>query len=414
MDYTLDEKTIRSRRIRRWGIVSAVVFVLFLLLGFSISRLSPSISLNKVRVETVSRGSVEAVVSGTGLVIPIHESVITCPFETRLTRLIAEPGDTLEVGNDILQLDTEEITFAHSKVLDEIELKRNQLQQIDIQSNREIERLASEKEELGLRLNYLEAVTKHEQELFSLQATTPWAVRQAELDEQIARLTYERQTGILARTREAIEAEKEGVIIELNLLQTQRAEIEYQLQQAQVIASEPGVLIWVYDELGGSVRKGEPLARIADLDEHSVEASISDIHVNRLRPGQRVRLTTYNDTLSGSIQSIPPNIERGTVQLRIRLDNPGTEKLHTNQRVDVHVIHDHRDNSLLIPKGPYTTGSGQLMVFVIEGDQAVRRVVTLGLAGIDHYEVLDGLAEGERVIVSDLRDRQHLQTIRVR
>jgi HlyD family secretion protein len=53
-------------------------------------------------------------------------------------------------------------------------------------------------------------------------------------------------------------------------------------------------------------------------------------------------------------------------------------------------------------------------VFVVNGDRAVRRNVRFGVTGYDHYEVLDGLSEGEEVILSDMSDYVHLEQVSLR
>ena len=66
------------------------------------------------------------------------------------------------------------------------------------------------------------------------------------------------------------------------------------------------------------------------------------------------------------------------------------------------------------PKGPFAQGNGTDDVFVVQGDHAVRRRVRFGLAGYDFYEVVDGLSPGEVVILSDMKDYEHLDRIKIK
>ncbi|MEO6195907.1 MAG: efflux RND transporter periplasmic adaptor subunit, partial [Thermoanaerobaculia bacterium] len=93
------------------------------------------------------------------------------------------------------------------------------------------------------------------------------------------------------------------------------------------------------------------------------------------------------------------------------LENPRYPKLRNALRVDVLVVTDARANTLRVPKGPFAQGGGTDDVFVVKGDHAVRRRVRFGLAGYDFYEVVDGLAPGEEVILSEMKDYQHLERV---
>jgi hypothetical protein len=53
-------------------------------------------------------------------------------------------------------------------------------------------------------------------------------------------------------------------------------------------------------------------------------------------------------------------------------------------------------------------------VFVVEGDRLVRHEVRFGLLGFDRLEILDGVAVGAEIVLSDLQDYAHLQTVRLR
>jgi HlyD family secretion protein len=67
-----------------------------------------------------------------------------------------------------------------------------------------------------------------------------------------------------------------------------------------------------------------------------------------------------------------------------------------------------------VPKGPFAQGGVTEAVFVVAGDHAVRRQVRLGLAGYDRFEVLSGLAPGEEVILSDMKDYAHLDRVNLK
>ncbi len=99
------------------------------------------------------------------------------------------------------------------------------------------------------------------------------------------------------------------------------------------------------------------------------------------------------------------------MKFRVDLDDARNPKLRNNLRVDVLVVTDARANALRLRKGPFAQGGSTESVFVVQGDHAVRRPVRFGLSGYDYFEVADGLDLGEEVILSDMKDYQHLEQV---
>ena len=156
------------------------------------------------------------------------------------------------------------------------------------------------------------------------------------------------------------------------------------------------------------------IARIADLDSFRVEATVSDVHSSRLHAGQPVRVMLDGQPLAGRLATIDPTIENGAVKFKVDLDDARNPKLRNNLRVDVLVVTDPAASAVRVPKGPFARDGATEAVFVVRGDHAVRRTVRFGLSGYDFYEVLDGLAPGDEVILSDMRDYVQLERVNLK
>jgi len=138
---------------------------------------------------------------------------------------------------------------------------------------------------------------------------------------------------------------------------------------------------------------------------------VSDVHSSRLSPGLPVRVMLDGQPLPGRLANVYPTIENGAVKFNVDLDDPRHPKLRNNLRVDVLVVTASRADALRVPKGSFSRGGEAVSVFVVRGDRAVRRTVRLGVSGYDRSEVLEGLAEGEDVILSDMSDYDHLEQV---
>src|SRR5262249_20256185 len=155
-----------------------------------------------------------------------------------------------------------------------------------------------------------------------------------------------------------------------------------------------------------------------DLGSFRVEATVSDLHAAQLVAGLPVRVKTDGQDLPGRVANIQPAIENGTVRFTVDLADPGDARLRDHLRVDVFVLiaekAAEKRSVLRLAKGPYARDGAAERVFVVLGDRAVRREVRFGAEGEDCFEVLSGLAPGDEVIVSDLKDYMDLTQIKLR
>ena len=178
-------------------------------------------------------------------------------------------------------------------------------------------------------------------------------------------------------------------------LRRERAQARRQLERATTRADRPGVVTWTVTEEGATVRQGEVIARIADLRSFRVDATISDVHAQRVAAGLPV-LVKVSDAarpadLPGTISQVHPTIRDGVLSFSVALKERSSPLLRSNLRVDVLVILSRKERALRIARGPFAEAGGVREVFVVRGDRAIRTPVRLGSSGPDHLEVLSGL-----------------------
>ncbi len=414
MDRPLDQKEIKAHQIRKLG-------VLVVGLGLAVVSvvglrwlLQPHVDGNRVRFAEVDQGPIEATIQCSGTVVPAMEQVIPSPFQARVRRLVEQPGSSLEAGQVLLELDDTQARLEVDRIVDEIALKENKRRNLGETLESRLAELAGETEIKREKLAFLEAKTEQQQALNELGLTNVYELRKARLEEKVARIELRQIEDKSGREQRANRTATEGLEIELSQLGRDLAEKQDQLEKAQVRADRPGVLIWIVDDEGSTVAKGEILARLGDLTRFRIEATVSDLHANRIAIGMMARVIVDDQLLDGHISSIPPAIDKGVMTVKIELDDPSSPLLHLNQRLDVHIVTERRPMALRIGKGPFINGRGAQDVFVVDGDTARRRRVQIGVAGIDSFEVVSGLALGERVIISNMDDFKHTERLRVR
>jgi HlyD family secretion protein len=414
MDRPLDE-TFRKQQIRKrvmqGGVALAVVVAIFIWVP---DWISPSLNSNRIRTAKVDRGAIEATITASGTVVPEFEQVIPSPIETRVLKILKSPGAKLSRGEPIFELDVSATTLALEKLNDQIALKENEQKRLKIDLDKTLHDLQTQLQIKKLKLEFLQAKTAQEKKLFEIGGSSKEQMRQTKLEEDIAGLELQQLEVSIRNTQQSLQNQLERVATELRILQNERHEVRQQLEQASTKAEREGVLTWAISQEGATVRKGETLAKIADLNAFRVEATVSDVHATRLAVGLPVKVKINEDYLTGTVASILPTIQNGIITLNANLDDKSSKLLRPQLRVDVFIITAHQDHALRLKKGPFVNGEGSHEVFVIRDGVAYKTPVRIGLASFDQYEVVEGLSEGDEVIISDVRDFIHMKEIKVK
>lgn len=155
---------------------------------------------------------------------------------------------------------------------------------------------------------------------------------------------------------------------------------------------------------GDHVQKGMSLLRIADLSEVWVDAQVYESDLPLVKLGQSVSVTlpfVPGQRFEGSIGYIHPRLDpqTRTVRVRVVLDNPDLT-LRPGMYADVKIDVDLGER-LVIPREAVVYSGTRRLVFVDLGEGRLQpKEVEVGVRAGGMIEVLDGVAEGERVVSS--------------
>jgi HlyD family secretion protein len=415
MDREIDVTFRRKRLMRRVaGAILSVALVAAVFI-WGPRLIKPSVARARIRTAKVDSGPIEATITASGTVMPEFEGVISSPVNARVLKILKRPGAVLSKGDPILELDLNESRLAVEKLNQQIELKQNQQAKAKLDLENTLIDLQSRWEIKNLEYKASKAATARNRELRRQGLISEERLREIELIEEKTAFEMKQLEESKRNAQASTKTQLEGLALEMKTLEQERVEAQRQLELATTKSDRHGSLTWVINEEGATVQKGVVLARIADLSAFRVEATVSDVHANRLSFGQPVRVKVNDElSLSGAIARINPAVNNGVITLAISLEDKSNAQLRSNLRVDALIGAERKDGVLRIRKGPAVSGEGARDIFVIRGDVALKTAAKFGAAGEDHYEVLQGLLEGDEVIISDMTDYLHLKEVKLK
>jgi HlyD family secretion protein len=414
----MDRPVDRGYRTRRWirrGLgIAATAATVTLALVVLVGWIRPTIERTRIRTAVVERGVMEATLTAAGRVVPEYEHVITSPIDSRVRRILHTPGASVAEGEPIVTLEVGETSAELAEIEDRIALARSARDRAVLDGERERGALTTRREIERLELESREFEAERARKHFGDGIFSRDEVRRAENAASRARIELREIDESLANLEDTLRTRLDGLDLEIAILERNRVEVDHRLERATATSDRVGVLTWVVPREGAAVRRGEELARIADLSAFRVEATVSDVHADRIAAGQEVFVRSGDHRIEGSVTRVRPTVENGSVTLEVALDESSHPALRHNLRVEVFLVTDRESDALRVRRGTYLMRDGTHAAFVIRGETAVRTPVRFGITNIDYYQVLDGLDEGDEVIVSDMSDRMHLKEVRLR
>ncbi|MCI0690682.1 efflux RND transporter periplasmic adaptor subunit [candidate division KSB1 bacterium] len=167
---------------------------------------------------------------------------------------------------------------------------------------------------------------------------------------------------------------------------------------------------------GTRVPVGFRLCSIMDYNTTVAQVNLPNTDLERVQIGQEVVVSNYaiaDQTFRGRVTAIDPTIDPQTRTFTVTIE-AANEKflLRPGMFVKADIVIDNHANAVIIPKTALQTRDNRPVAFVVEGASAALREVSTGIETREEVEILEGLAEGERLVVKGhetLRDKSKVR-----
>jgi HlyD family secretion protein len=413
MDVEIGQDVQRRRIVRRILVAVLAVAAAAFCLAATVEWLRPSVDRGEMQTAKVVRGSVEATLQASGTVVPLVEQVVSSPVEARVLRVGRRAGAVVRAGDELLTLDTAATRLEAERLEERLTQKVSENERLLLGLDETVATLEAQLEQKKLDAEIFHHTATQKQKLRAEGLTTDQDALAAQAAAKKSDIEIRQIEEASRRAKRSRDVQLAAAHTDLSFVRREAEESRRQLALAMLRADRDGVLTWVVPEVGAMVRRGEIVARIADLSTYRVVAQISDVHASRIGAGMRANVKLDGATLGGTIESVDPRIENGAMKFYVTLDQPSHARLRNNLRVDVAVVTGRRAETLVVRRGSLGRTSST-HAFIVRGDDAVRVPVRFGLAGDDSIEIEAGLREGDEVVISDMSEYADVENVRLK
>lgn len=396
---------IDQRRRRRMLVIGAAV-ALVAVAGISLAMLDPQVPEVDSRtlfVDTVVRGDLERRVRGAGILVPRDQRWIAADVEGRVEHVLVRPGTAVKADTVLVELSNPQV----GQMADEARwaLDAGRAEQASL-------RVRLESDVLDQRARIAEARADSESARLQAEAEGRLAGQKIISDLQLARsrLTAEQlavrlqiEEERLLKLRDSIQAQLRAGNARVEQLHRGWEHRNGQVEALKVRAGLDGVLQALQVDAGQQLALGASIARVARPGSLIAELRIAELEAKDLEVGLTASIDTRNGVIAGRVERVEPAVQNGTVKVDVTLDGALPLGVRADLSVEGVIQIEHLENVLHVARPVNVQPETSATLFRVSGSSDALRVpVKFGKASVDRIVIAEGLAEGDRVIVSDV------------
>lgn len=380
---------------------------LLLLATIGLSRLKPAapeVERQSILLDTVKRGPMVFQVRGTGILVPVDVRILSAQVACKVERIRLFPGTEVKDDSVIAELSSPELTQAAQEA---------QWNFRKAQADYDLAALSQKGTVAAAR-----AAAKESEAILTAYQRLKSEGLQSESDLLRARSVFEERAARLATEEARLAFYREGGAARAAL---EQARAQWQLKQAQVAslqlrAGMAGMLQLVPLQVGQQLAPGATLAKVAKPLPLKAELKVSETQAKDIQIGQPVSIDTRNGIVAGKVIRIDPSVQNGTVTVDASLEGELPKGVRPDLSVEGVIELDRAVNALFVGRPVQAQSFGTVSLFRVgpDGKEATRIKVKLGRASVSTVELLEGLKEGDSVVLSDTSQYDSVDRIRLK
>jgi len=376
-------------------LMAAIVVVVF------IPFTSDSSQSQDLQIVEVEIGKVINSFPGEGIVEPQSEVIILSPAASIIKEILKEVGSHVDAGEPIIILDPTPIQAEIDNIQDQLEVKQNALRKNQLNARSVKVDLEYNVQVKNLKIASLNSDLADQEQLLEVGGISPAKFEKTRQELELA----EKDLLMLKEKNyirlQQLEADDVGLRLQIEMQEKVLAAKEEALSKMIIRAPSAGIILSIRGKVGEKVNADRLLVEMSDLSTFKIQGKVDDDFSDHLKTGTKVYVVIDNQKLTGVVGTVSPVIRDRKIEFDVNLQESNHFKLRPNLNVNLEIVRAERDSVLRIVNGPVIGRGREHQVYVIESGQAVLHDIRTGLKTNEFVEIVEGLEEGDRIILSD-------------
>ena len=418
MDIARPELKRKKRRRQILWLSAALVVLIGVTL--KISRLkpaAPSVERGTVWTDTVKRGPMLRQVRGLGTLVPSQEAVRQIPAETDATvvRIRLLPGSQVRADTVLLEMSNPQVEQAAVDAQLQLKAATAQYQSLRGRLDSDLMNQKAGAATVGADYSQAQRQAQTDKELYELGVISGLAYKQSKgkADELTTRNDLESQRMTVAER--AILSQLGEQQAKIDQMRTLAELKQKQLDALKVRAGIDGVLVDLPMQVGQHVLPGAMLAKIVQPEHLMAELKVAETQARDVQIGEPAAVDTHNGVIAGTVMRVDPAVQNGTVTVDVKLAGELPKGARPDLSVDGTIDLERMADVLYVGRPAFGQENSTISLFKLDADGkgAARVAVKVGRASVNSIQLLEGLHDGDTVILSDMSRWDNVDRIRL-
>lgn len=358
-----------------------------------------SVSLARLNVATVERGELVRDVTGEGKVVAAVSPTLHATNAGTVT-LLVQAGDSVRRGQPLLRIASPELVARLAQERSNADALKSESLRAEADARQQRAQAEGSLETATIAHQTAQNDLARQTQAFEAGASARMQVDQARDAVARAQVALKQARDLLGLRDDAARFELQAKRQAWERQQLQVRELERQQAELELRSPVDGQVgqLFVSDRM--AVARDARLVSVVDLSQLEVQMQVAESLARELQPGMRGEISGIGQRWPARVSAVSPEVVNNEVAARLRFDGTPPAQLRQNQRLSVRVLLDRREHVLTLARGSFVDEGGGRTAWVLKDGRAERRPIRLGAQSLARVEVLEGLAAGERVVIS--------------
>jgi len=416
----------KGKKTLRWALVIAVVGV-----GGLILYRSWASTEKRSASQRVARGDVPVQVApptrqpmtyslvANGDISPLMQVELSPKVSGYLEKISVQIGDSVKQGQVIAQIDRAEFMQKVKEIEAKLAQAKAAADEVEAGTRSEDIRQAEESvKQAKSRYDNAKAQRERMEALYSRQIISKKDFDNADTECAVCEAQLSANQEKLKQLKEGARLEvREGSRAKVKEMEAILAQEQIRLQNTQIVAPFAGEIVRRNVDSGALVSPSTPVVTLIHLETLKVVANILEKDVGLIKPGMKAKILTEaypGKPFDGTVVRINKALDLATrtLQAEINIPNPG-HLLKPGMFAKIEMVLKENLNALTVPRDAVLKEEGKEFVFAVEGNQAFRKPVVTGIERETLIEIVEGVKDGEKIVVRGQESLKDRTTVRI-
>ncbi len=412
-DVAVEQKPKRQQRLILAGALLAVIILIWLVMP-TVQRWagsSVSVPKDRLRLAVVTKTDLVRDVSVQGRVVAAISPSLFAPADGTIT-LQVDAGASVEEGQILAILDSPELQNQLQQEQSTLDGLKVEFERQKIETKQKALNNRKEIDLTNVTLVAAERERRRAEEGYKIEAISQIDFEKTNDDLETAKLAHQHAVSDAALDAERIKFELQTRDLQVKHQELLVADLQRQVDDLNMRSPVSGIVGNLMVDQKAAVSRNQVVMAVVDLSVFEIETQVPESYADDLGIGMDSEVLVGNQPYAATLVSVSPEIIQNQVTARVRFKNEMPPGLRQNQRLTTRILMEEKKQVLTLQRGQFLDSGGNRIAYVLDNDNvAHRHSISVGARSLSAVEIVEGLKEGDVVVISSIDQFQSADTV---